>query len=126
MSQQEINRKEADVRDDPKLLSPPVVIEPLYQCATAVVVVGGVADAKIEVEVNGAPAGSGVVEAVLPYGDRPCDARHRPGWARTCPRARQERGRVPANAAHRATETTDPWGRRQAGAGAIQVARAAL
>ena len=68
MSQQEINRKEAGVEDDPKLLSPPVVVEPLYQCATAVQVLGGVADAKIEVEVNGAIVGSDVVGAVLPYG----------------------------------------------------------
>lgn len=68
MSQQEIDRREAGVKDNPKLLSPPVVAEPLYQCATAVVVIGGVAGAKIEVEVNGAPAGSGIVQAVLPYG----------------------------------------------------------
>src|SRR5437764_860021 len=68
MSQQEINRKEAGVEDNPKLLSPPIVAEPLYQCATAVVVLGGVADAKIEVEVNGATIASAVVHAVLPYG----------------------------------------------------------
>jgi dienelactone hydrolase len=68
MSQQEINRKEAGVDDNPKLLSPPVVTEPLYQCATAVVVVGGVTDSEIEVEVNGSSAGSGFVQTVLPYG----------------------------------------------------------
>ena len=68
MSQREINRREADVKDDPKLLSPPVVVAPLYQCAIAVQVLGGVSDAKIEVEVNGAVVGSGVVGAVLPYG----------------------------------------------------------
>jgi hypothetical protein len=68
MSQVEINRREAGVKEDPKLLSPPVVVEPLYQCATAVQVLGGVAGAKIEVEVNGAIVGSGVVGAVLPYG----------------------------------------------------------
>jgi hypothetical protein len=68
MSQQEINRKEAGVEDNPKLLSPPIVVEPLYRCATAIVIVGGVADAKIEVDVNGASVGSGVVAAVLPYG----------------------------------------------------------
>jgi hypothetical protein len=67
MSQQEINRREAGVDDNPKLLSPPVVAE-LYQCATAVQVLGGVADAKIEVEVNGAIVGSGIVQTVLPYG----------------------------------------------------------
>lgn len=68
MSQQEINRKESGVEDDPKLLSPPLVVEPLYQCATAVVVVGGVLEAKIEVEVNGVSVGSGVVQTVVPYG----------------------------------------------------------
>jgi hypothetical protein len=68
MGQQEINRKEAGIEENPKLLSRPIVVEPLYQCATAVVVTGGVVDATIEVEVNGVPAGSGVVQAVLPYG----------------------------------------------------------
>lgn len=68
MSQQEISRREAGVDDNPKLLSPPVVVQPLYQCATAVVVTGGVLDATIEVQVNGATAGNGVVQAVLPYG----------------------------------------------------------
>ena len=68
MNQQEINRKEAGVDDNPKLLSPPLVVEPLYQCATAVVVVGGVLEAKIEVEVNGVSVGSGIVQTVLPYG----------------------------------------------------------
>jgi hypothetical protein len=68
MSQQEIDRREAGVNDDPKLLSPPIVVEPLYQCAVAVVVVGGVAGATIEVEVNGVSVGSGVVVAMLPYG----------------------------------------------------------
>ncbi len=68
MSQQEVNRREAGVDDNPKLLSPPVIVEPLYQCATAVVGVGGVTDATLEVEVNGASVGSGVVQTVLPYG----------------------------------------------------------
>lgn len=68
MSQEVISRREADLPDDPRLLSPPVVVEPLYRCATAVVVAGGVAGATIEVEVNGATVGSGVVGAVLPYG----------------------------------------------------------
>jgi hypothetical protein len=68
MSQQEISRREAKVDDDPTLLSPPVVVEPLYQCATAVQVLGGAPDAKIEVEVNGTIAGGGIVQTVLPYG----------------------------------------------------------
>src|SRR5262245_34923364 len=68
MSQKEIRRREAHLDEDPKLLSPPVVVEPLYQCATVVQVLGGVSEAKIEVEVNGVVAGSGVVHVVLPYG----------------------------------------------------------
>jgi hypothetical protein len=68
MGKQEINRKEAGIEENPQLLSPPIVVEPLYQCATAVVVAGGVVDATIEVEVNGVSVGSGIVQAVLPYG----------------------------------------------------------
>ena len=68
MSRQEVSRREAGVDDNPKLLSPPIVAEPLYRCATAVVVLGGVAEAKIEVEVNGAPAATAVVQTVVPYG----------------------------------------------------------
>lgn len=67
MSTQEIDRGRAGVDVDPSLLSPPMVM-PLYQCATAVVVVGGVAGAEIEVEVNGASVATGVVSTVLPYG----------------------------------------------------------
>lgn len=58
MSQQEIDLREAHVKEDPKLLSPPVVVDPLYQCATAVVVIGGVLGATVEVEVNGAVVGT--------------------------------------------------------------------
>lgn len=68
MSQQEIDRREAGVETDPKLLSPPIVVAPLYQCATAVAVVGGNAGAGIEVEVNGAVVAGGQVLTVLPYG----------------------------------------------------------
>jgi len=68
MSQEEIDLREAHLKDDPKLLSPPVVVDPLYQCATAVVVIGGVLGATVEVEVNGALAGTGLVQTVLPYG----------------------------------------------------------
>jgi hypothetical protein len=49
-----VDRKRLDLRDDRNLLSPPWVQEPLYQCATAVVVHGYVATADIEVQVNGA------------------------------------------------------------------------
>jgi hypothetical protein len=68
LGRRELDRREAGVKEDPKLLSPPLVVEPLYQCATAVVVVGGLAGATVEVEANGAAVASGVVGAVLPYG----------------------------------------------------------
>jgi hypothetical protein len=67
MSQEVINRQEAHIQDDPKLLSPPQVVQP-YQCATVVQVLFGVSEATIEVELNGAIVGSAVVHTVLPYG----------------------------------------------------------
>lgn len=68
MTQQEINRKEARLSDDPKLLSPPVVVGPVYACATAIVIQNGVPGATVEIEVNGASVASALVGAVLPYG----------------------------------------------------------
>lgn len=67
MSQQEIDRREAGVEVEPKLLSPPIVM-PVYRCATAVVVVGGKAGAEIDVEVDGVPVPPVLVQTVLPYG----------------------------------------------------------
>ena len=67
MSTQEIDRRRAGIDVDPSLLSPPVVM-PMYQCATAVAVVGGVAGAEIEVEVKGTTVATGIVTTVLPYG----------------------------------------------------------
>lgn len=51
MDARRVERK--DFREDPNFLSPPVVVEPLYQCAIAVTVISYVPDAKIEVEVDG-------------------------------------------------------------------------
>lgn len=68
MSQQEIDRREAKLPDDPSLLSPPIVVAPLYACATAVVIRNGLAGAALEVQVNAATVGSAVVGAELPYG----------------------------------------------------------
>lgn len=65
MSTQEIDRRRAGVDVDPSLLSPPIVM-PLYQCASAAVVVGGVAGAEIEVEVNAVSVATGIVATVLP------------------------------------------------------------
>lgn len=48
-----VNRRELELEDDPSFLSPPIVDEPLYQCATAVTVLSYVPDAEIEVEIDG-------------------------------------------------------------------------
>lgn len=42
-----------DTADDPGFVSPPVVIEPLYQCAEQVAVLGAQLDAEVSVYVNG-------------------------------------------------------------------------
>src|SRR5262245_6374570 len=54
MNSKVVSRKELRLKDDPKLLSPPILDEPIYQCAVAVTVRGYVTDAKIDVQVNGA------------------------------------------------------------------------
>jgi hypothetical protein len=53
-----------DIKEDPKYLSPPIVIEPLYGCATKVVVRGALLHAKLHVEVDGANVNS--VEVLHP------------------------------------------------------------
>lgn len=50
-----------DVKDDPEVVSPPLVLGPLYACATGVEVAGGVYGAKIVVRVNGTDSGSALV-----------------------------------------------------------------
>ena len=44
--------------DNPGLISPPYLFDPIYACGTKVGVRSGIYDAKITVTVNGAPAGS--------------------------------------------------------------------
>jgi hypothetical protein len=41
------------VRDDPAVISPPIVTQPLYACATAVNVTGYLSGAKLDLEVDG-------------------------------------------------------------------------
>ncbi|WP_440947795.1 hypothetical protein ACSAZL_05970 [Methanosarcina sp. T3] len=53
MDSKVVNRNELELEDDPSFLSPPIVEEPLYQCATAVTVYSYVPDAEIEIEVDG-------------------------------------------------------------------------
>lgn len=63
-----VERKRLKLDDDRKLLSPPWLAEPLYQCATAVTVFGFVAHADIEVEVDGAVAVAATVGFPEPVG----------------------------------------------------------
>jgi len=49
-----VDTKRLKLEDDRKLLSPPWLAEPLYQCATSVTVFGFVAHADVEVEIDGA------------------------------------------------------------------------
>jgi hypothetical protein len=44
---------EVDIPDDPDFISPPTVIDPLYQCATKVAVRGAILDASLSLFVNG-------------------------------------------------------------------------
>ena len=48
-----VNRRRLDLKDERKFLSPPIVVEPLYQCATAATVIGYVFDASITLQVDG-------------------------------------------------------------------------
>jgi len=50
----EVPREKLHLRDDPQLLSPPIVTQPLYTCAKAVNITGYVPNATLDVEVNGA------------------------------------------------------------------------
>lgn len=50
----EVPRDKLKLRDDPGLLSPPIITQPLYACAKAVNITGYVPNATLDVEVNGA------------------------------------------------------------------------
>jgi len=54
MNAKTVSRRRLAIKEAPERLSPPIVVEPLYQCATAVTVIGFVPEAQIDVEVNGA------------------------------------------------------------------------
>ena len=68
MNQREVDRKRLKLKNDPKLLSPPIVVAPLYQCATSVTVVAFVPHAKVKVEIAGSIVASVTVEFPLPDG----------------------------------------------------------
>jgi hypothetical protein len=42
-----------DFKDDRQLISPPIVVAPLYQCATAVTIIGYLPQARLDVQVDG-------------------------------------------------------------------------
>jgi hypothetical protein len=55
----EVPRERLKLKDT-RLLSPPIVGAPLYQCATAVAVYGFVVDAQLDLQVNGVTVLAGV------------------------------------------------------------------
>lgn len=56
--EQKVPVEELDLRDDPEVLSPPIVDSPLYECAIAVTVLGFVPNAELELEIDGAVVAS--------------------------------------------------------------------
>jgi len=53
MNSKVVERERLDLQENPEFLSPPVIVEPLYQCATAVTVQSYAPGAEIEIEVEG-------------------------------------------------------------------------
>ncbi len=53
MSSKIVSRRERDFKENPEFLSPPVIVEPLYQCAISVTIISYVPNADIDVEVDG-------------------------------------------------------------------------
>jgi len=68
MDETVVHVERLDLKDDPRLLSPPWLAEPLYQCATAVTVLGFVAHAKVEVELDGVSVAAQTVGFPEPIG----------------------------------------------------------
>jgi hypothetical protein len=56
----EVPRDRLKLRDNEKLLSPPFIVEPVYQCSKIVVVRGFIASATLDVRVNGSVVVNGV------------------------------------------------------------------
>ena len=61
-----------EFKDDRKVLSPPILQKPIYECADTVVVKGFVPGAKIQVYIAGTPAplgsGTGITSSGQPFG----------------------------------------------------------
>ena len=69
LSEGEVPRDELDLADDREFLSPPIVDEPLYRCATAVTVLGFIPHAEIDVQVDGVPEATVVAGYPMPQGE---------------------------------------------------------
>jgi hypothetical protein len=92
----EVPRDRLKLRDDPKVISPPYLAGPLYQCATAVTALGFDPHAKLDVEVDGAVVVNGFTAGFpLPQGASiPLPA---PLVANQAVRARQRTGAATSN-----------------------------
>jgi hypothetical protein len=65
----EIPREKLDLKDDPAVLSPPIVTQPAYACATAVNVTGYLSGAKLDLQIDGAVVIAGFgAGSPFPYG----------------------------------------------------------
>lgn len=69
MPSREVPLKELDLQDNREVLSPPIVAEPLYQCAIAVTVLGFVPQAELEIEVDGSVVATVIAGFPLPDGE---------------------------------------------------------
>ena len=63
-----ISRREVDLKEDPKLISPPVLVGPAYACSNRVKVIAFIPLATIEVELNGVIVASQAVGFPEPNG----------------------------------------------------------
>src|SRR6266568_6169614 len=55
----EIPRSQIELRDDPHVISPPIITQPLYKCASAVNITGYIPDATLDIEIDGTVVVSG-------------------------------------------------------------------
>jgi hypothetical protein len=68
MAEDRIPRKEVELKDDRKVISPPILVDPAYACSNVVKVDGFIPFATIEVEINGVIAATQVVAFPDPNG----------------------------------------------------------
>ena len=68
MAEDRIPRKEVELKDDRKIISPPILVDPAYACSKVVKVDGFIPFATIEVEINGVISATQVVGFPDPNG----------------------------------------------------------